>query len=389
MKYLNLQITTLSHELVYAKDVEASHLFEGFIRKLVAGLVMQNVIQQGEHYTVTVIPRYGQFLQRAATVLLEDHPPELPTWITLRYDEPPPADHPAVRYFSFEIRVRERKLLIRADFQMHEVTQDFIALGIEQVLISLGVLSAGQHYRIVFTAREDNTPNFEREHIPALQKKAADLIEFLSDESEVPTFPLRAADHYPTASLQGMGPPARDDLQVYIHRRTLEKLHQAAQKSTEVELGGLLVGNVYRSAPDGPYLLEISDFIVSEHLVSNMTELTYTFESWQANMAQLRQQFPDKRVVGWYHTHVVAMLLDAIEQTASPKSDPNEAEIVLSGTTMFFSQHDVFLHTQFFPDPWYVALVLDPWGNCLFFQWKGGKITPCAAYHVYDDVGVA
>lgn len=389
MKYLNLQITTLNHELLYAKDVEASHLFEGFIRKLVAGLVMQNVIQQGEHYTVTVIPRYGEALQRAATIVTEENPPELPAWITLRYEDQPPAANTSVRYFSLEIRVRERKLLISADFQTHDMTNDFIALGVEQVLINLGVLSSGQHYRFILTARDDATPDFEREQIPTLQQKAADLIEFLSDEPELPTFPLRDSSYYTASSLQGIGEPAADDIQVYVRRSTLERLHEAAKKSTEVELGGMLVGNVYQTAAGGPYLLDVSDFIVSEHIVSNMTELTYTFESWQANMAQLRAQFPDKRVVGWYHTHVVAMLLDATEQTASPKSDPDQAEIVVSGTTMFFSQHDVFLHTQFFADPWYVALVLDPWGNCIFFQWKGGKITPCAAYRVYDDVGVA
>jgi hypothetical protein len=56
---------------------------------------------------------------------------------------------------------------------------------------------------------------------------------------------------------------------------------------------------------------------------------------------------------------------------------------------MFFSRDDVFLHRQFFPEEWYVALVLDPQGNCRFFQWQGNEIVMCGGYHVFDDVGVA
>jgi len=380
MKYLKLQINTPDGTLLYEKDVEPANAFESFIRKLVAQHVATGLIYAGEHYTALVIPRYEESLIRNPLVMKAPPDAAQNTWITLRLDPNATLTGPA-RFFTIELHIRERDILIRQDFQVSEIGSDFVAYGIEQALIGLGVLKPGMLYRTLFFARDDNEADFDREHIPSLEQRAASLIEFLSDEPEAPSFPYRDVALYGNAQLIGAEPPGPDDVRIYMHQAALDRIRAEAKVSEEVERGGMLVGGIYRSADSGRYVIEISDFIVSEGTVSSETELTYTFQSWQSQQTALRERFPGRRVVGWYHTHVIEMEIHAETERAD--------EVVVGGTTMFFSQHDVFLHSQFFADEWYVALVLDPWGKSMFFQWKGGRIVPCPAFYTYTDLGVA
>ncbi|RMF49611.1 MAG: hypothetical protein D6749_12755 [Chloroflexota bacterium] len=381
MKYLTLHIVSNEGELLYAKDVDVVNLCETFIRSLVSELVQKGIIQSGEHYRARLMPRYGSTMrQQGQMMALSTILPDQGTWISLHYEPNTRSDQP-ITYFTLELHVIERNLIIQYDFLPHEIGSDFIAYGVEQALLSLGVLYNGQLYRARFYAKDDNAPQFDKEYLPTLEQKAASLIEFLSDEPEVPSFSFRDPNAYPSVLMVGQGQPQPDDIRIFVRRSTYDALLQAAKASDQVEVGGILVGNVYRPTDSGRLIVEVSDFIVSEGLVASQTELRYTFESWQSHQVQLRERFPGKRVVGWYHTHVVTMPLSGQSTT----SESEEAQ----GTTMFFSQHDVFLHSKFFADEWYVAMVLDPWGKSIFFQWKNGQIVPCYVYHLYADIGVA
>jgi hypothetical protein len=174
------------------------------------------------------------------------------------------------------------------------------------------------------------------------------------------------------------GDVGKDDIRIFVRHDTMEKLTEEARKASEVERGGLLVGQICDTTDGGRHVVEISDFIVSEHTASTVTELTYTFDSWQSSAAKLREEFPGKKIVGWFHTH----LIDLDIYTDSTRTE-------IERTKLFFSRDDVFLHKQFFPDEWYVAMVLDPEGKGLFFQWRNGDIVPCGGYAVFEGVGVA
>lgn len=385
MKYLTLHITDNQGTLLYARDVEVVNLCETFIRQLVSDFVKKGVILEGEHYTARLIPRYGNWMRQQVSVTpLSVLMPAQSQWIVLEYEPNTRPDQPVI-YFTLELHVRERNFLITCDIYPHELGTNFIAYGVEQALLSLGVLQNGQLYRVRFYAKDDNNAQFDKEHLPTLEQKAASLIEFLSDEPETPAFPFRDPSAYPSAIIVGRASPQPDDIRIFVQRSTYDALLQAAKASDQVELGGILVGNVYRPTDGGRLIVEVSDFIVSEGLISSATELRYTFESWQSHQAQLREQFPGKRIVGWYHTHVVSVPTADSESITDGSDDAGAS----SGTTMFFSQHDVFLHSQFFADEWYVALVLDPWGKSIFFQWKHGQIVPCHAYYLYAELGVA
>ena len=50
----------------------------------------------------------------------------------------------------------------------------------------------------------------------------------------------------------------------------------------------------------------------------------------------------------------------------------------------FFSHADLFIHQNFFPDPWHVALVLDlRCENEVFFAWQEGHIASTQGFFLY------
>ncbi len=40
------------------------------------------------------------------------------------------------------------------------------------------------------------------------------------------------------------------------------------------------------------------------------------------------------------------------------------------------------MHRQFFPQKWYVAMVLNPKGEAAFFRWRGHDIVRARGFHV-------
>ena len=62
--------------------------------------------------------------------------------------------------------------------------------------------------------------------------------------------------------------------------------------------------------------------------------LTFTQESLVDIHDQIDANYKGQKIVGWYHTH------------------PNMG--------VFLSHYDTWLHNNFFPEPWQVALVVEP-----------------------------
>jgi hypothetical protein len=135
----------------------------------------------------------------------------------------------------------------------------------------------------------------------------------------------------------------------------------------------MLVGYIYTDAAGPGYLVQITDYIPAEGALSHIAELRYTFESWQRRTTLLKERFPGKRIVGWYHTHLVQMEFYT--------DDSRQATFA---TSLFFSRDDIFMHRQFFREKWYVAMVLDPQGNAAFFQWTGDQIQLGRRFYVIE-----
>jgi len=134
--------------------------------------------------------------------------------------------------------------------------------------------------------------------------------------------------------------------QAVVKQSVLNQIHRHGLSTTDIEVCGVLVGNVYHD-PSGPWLY-IERAIEGNHATQRAAQVTFTADTWAHIQAIMDKDYPDKRILGWYHTH--------------------------PGFGIFLSDMDVFIQENFFPEPWQVAFVYDPKAKeeGLFF-WKEGQ----------------
>jgi proteasome lid subunit RPN8/RPN11 len=112
------------------------------------------------------------------------------------------------------------------------------------------------------------------------------------------------------------------------------------------EVGGVLVG---RTAADGGLPL-ITGAIEALSADERRATLTFTQDAWEHVHRTLDAEYPpDEQIVGWYHSH--------------------------PGFGIFLSEHDLFIHRNFFDGRSQVALVVDPLaGTEGVFAWHGDDV---------------
>lgn len=174
------------------------------------------------------------------------------------------------------------------------------------------------------------------------------------------------ATHLKAADWPLLEPPAvlgsRDlRYQVIFRQSVLDNIHDHGKGYPEVEVCGVLVGNIYQ---DGiaPYAY-VEACIRGNDALTKQTQVTITSETWSRIHETLEKEHPDKRIIGWYHTH--------------------------PGFGIFLSGMDLFIQDSFFNAPWQVAFVYDPLGGDEgVFVWRAGK--PSREQHlVENDTGAA
>jgi proteasome lid subunit RPN8/RPN11 len=126
--------------------------------------------------------------------------------------------------------------------------------------------------------------------------------------------------------------PRVESFQTVLRQSVLNHIHSHGNSAPRVEVCGVLVGDIYRD-DTGSYLL-VEHIIEGQSSNSSAGQVTFTADTWQHIQLLMDRQYPDLRIVGWYHTH--------------------------PGHGVFLSDMDVFLHESFFGLPWQIALVYDP-----------------------------
>jgi proteasome lid subunit RPN8/RPN11 len=145
---------------------------------------------------------------------------------------------------------------------------------------------------------------------------------------------------WPGAEPRGKG------FQIVFRRSVLNEIQRHGGATPEVEICGVLVGNVYRDST-GPFLL-VEAMIRGDFAGSANAQVTFTAETWNHIQGVMEAQHPDQKIVGWYHTH------------------PDFG--------IFLSEMDLFIHGNFFNLPWQIAYVLDPINHeDGVFEWRNGK----------------
>src|SRR5882757_4910802 len=148
--------------------------------------------------------------------------------------------------------------------------------------------------------------------------------------------------------------------QAIIKRQVLDQIHDHGRASTEVEICGVMVGNVFQDE-FGPYLY-ITDMIRGTAASQHATQVTFTAETWDHIQNVMDTEHTGKKIVGWYHTH--------------------------PGFDIFLSGMDLFIQDNFFNLPWQVAFVYDPVGEKEgLFVWRKGK-SEKEAFLVEEDQAI-
>ena len=151
-----------------------------------------------------------------------------------------------------------------------------------------------------------------------------------------------------------------DDVKVYIKQDVYKALEKLAASDTTKELGSIILGEYCQE--HGKTHVIISQYIEAEYTDASASTLTFTHETWDYVHTEHERRYPDKKIIGWQHTH------------------PNYG--------IFLSNYDMFIQENFFNLPFQVAYVIDPIQNLRgFFQWKNGRIEKLKGYYIYDDVG--
>ena len=151
-----------------------------------------------------------------------------------------------------------------------------------------------------------------------------------------------------------------DDVKVYIKQDVYKALEKLSSSDTSKELGSIILGDYWQAL--GKTHVIISPYVAAKYTDASASTLTFTHETWDYVHAEHERKYPDKKIIGWQHTH------------------PNYG--------IFLSNYDMFIQENFFNLPFQVAYVIDPIQNIRgFFQWKDGKVEKLKGYYIYDDVG--
>ncbi|MBI4786150.1 MAG: Mov34/MPN/PAD-1 family protein [Chloroflexi bacterium] len=186
-------------------------------------------------------------------------------------------------------------------------------------------------------------------------------VKILSQETTTPvSAPMPLAESLKWASPYEQRVDGR--VEIFFAQSALLKCVEHTTSDLEHEVGGVLVGQVRVDPSDGRPYVVIQDILPALHTDASQTHVTFTQATLVQLHIELEDRFPDKRIVGWYHTH------------------PNLG--------VFMSGYDKWLHENFFNDPTHVALVVDPGSERGgFFCWQANHRLDPVNYVGFHELG--
>jgi proteasome lid subunit RPN8/RPN11 len=150
--------------------------------------------------------------------------------------------------------------------------------------------------------------------------------------------------------------PDQRQPRVTIEGEVLRQIRQHARSNNKTEVCGVLIGEENGNG------VNISARIPGLNAAQAGTYVTFTQDTWEHIYKIKDKEHPDERIVGWYHSH--------------------------PGFGVFLSDHDTFIHKNFFSAALQVAWVYDPHSDeegC--FGWTGERLERVSEIHVKDDKG--
>lgn len=141
-----------------------------------------------------------------------------------------------------------------------------------------------------------------------------------------------------------------------IDNEVTRRIRQHARASMTTEVCGVLIGQTHKGT------VQVIASIEASNAAQGGTHVTFTQDAWETIYRVKDVSYPDERIVGWYHSH--------------------------PGFGVFLSEHDTFIHRNFFSSPDQVAWVYDPHTDeegC--FGWMDGEIHRVSTFSIVDNNG--
>ncbi len=178
----------------------------------------------------------------------------------------------------------------------------------------------------------------------------------------------------------GQAEPHEADFPVFVPRQVLDELVSLTAEATGAnEIGGVLIGKLYRDTASAEIMAVVTAQIVAEHTRSRIDRLTFTAETWTAARAAIDLRGDDELMIGWWHAH------NFMKETCK---GCNKSEEGKCPSPVFMSSHDVHFQRTAFSRPWNIALVI---GDCphrgvdyALFGWRHGMVHS-RPFHILDD----
>lgn len=130
---------------------------------------------------------------------------------------------------------------------------------------------------------------------------------------------------------------------VVMESEVARKIRQHARSSMKAEVCGVLIGAAENERTS------VEACIAGINAAQGGAHVTFTQDTWEHIYKIKDREFPDDKIVGWYHSH--------------------------PGFGVFLSEHDMFIQENFFSNTHQIAWVYDPHTDeegC--FGWVNGKV---------------
>ena len=145
---------------------------------------------------------------------------------------------------------------------------------------------------------------------------------------------------------------------VVIEAEVARQIRQHCRTSMKAEVCGVLIGSTEQER------MTVEACIAGVNAAQGGAHVTFTQDTWEHIYKIKDKEYPDDKIVGWYHSH--------------------------PGFGVFLSEHDLFIQQNFFSNPQQIAWVYDPHTDeegC--FGWIGGNIEKLSAIRVGFSQSVA
>lgn len=160
------------------------------------------------------------------------------------------------------------------------------------------------------------------------------------------------------APSERLGPPPA--VSVFVTQRAFVRVCAHAGSDLENEVGGWLAGKWRVDKKSGEQFIVVENILPAKHTRHGKAHLTFTQDTQVSLLSIFEERYPDRELVGWYHTH--------------------------PGMGIFLSSYDIWLHQNFFPQLYQVALVIEPHSSTggFFIRQADGGLDPHHYYGFYE-----